>query len=496
MNLFVCGMRRSGTTILYDALREDPSCTASTSRCARTPRRSAAAAAPATPTRSPRPASCASAFARAPPRAADRALQLGRAARPGARARAGAARRTCSELLADAARSGARRGDQGDAPSPQARRGRRARPRGGGRPPGPRPARRHRLDDARAGAGGPTSIPTPTPSSPPAPGGALWSSRRISEELIERQRSLDLPADIPDFLRPLLVWKAAFESTAGDGAAAVRRPLRAASGSRTCAPTRVASSAGSTRLLGATLPEPVAEWAADNIRREATVHLADDPRWARGGRGCSGWSRRSSAPATPRSSSSSRRRASRSTSVRRRRGRASRASSAGPAGAAADATLRIGEGSRADPAEGGHPRPAGQGRRAGAAGARLRGRQRTSGSAGWSSSRHEDGADLDRLCEKLLANPLIEDYEIERMPTAPLRVRGCRGRSSADVRRPPVPRLVRRARRGARLRAGRRGAAGLARRRPTSPASTRSSSPAASPTATTCGSARSPASRR
>jgi phosphoribosylformylglycinamidine synthase subunit PurS len=26
----------------------------------------------------------------------------------------------------------------------------------------------------------------------------------------------------------------------------------------------------------------------------------------------------------------------------------------------------------------------------------------------------EDGADLRALCEKLLANPLIEDYEIER----------------------------------------------------------------------------------
>ncbi|HLM30996.1 MAG TPA: phosphoribosylformylglycinamidine synthase subunit PurS [Solirubrobacterales bacterium] len=27
-----------------------------------------------------------------------------------------------------------------------------------------------------------------------------------------------------------------------------------------------------------------------------------------------------------------------------------------------------------------------------------------------------DGADLDALCEKLLANPLIEDYEVEQMP--------------------------------------------------------------------------------
>jgi phosphoribosylformylglycinamidine synthase PurS subunit len=28
----------------------------------------------------------------------------------------------------------------------------------------------------------------------------------------------------------------------------------------------------------------------------------------------------------------------------------------------------------------------------------------------------EDGADLDALCEKLLANPLIEDYQVEPMP--------------------------------------------------------------------------------
>jgi phosphoribosylformylglycinamidine (FGAM) synthase PurS component len=26
----------------------------------------------------------------------------------------------------------------------------------------------------------------------------------------------------------------------------------------------------------------------------------------------------------------------------------------------------------------------------------------------------EDGADLDRLCQQLLANPLVEDYEIVR----------------------------------------------------------------------------------
>ena len=59
----------------------------------------------------------------------------------------------------------------------------------------------------------------------------------------------------------------------------------------------------------------------------------------------------------------------------------------------------------------GHPRPAGQGRRARSAGARLLGR----------GDVHvgrlveldvEDPAELDEMCERLLANPLIEDYEI------------------------------------------------------------------------------------
>jgi phosphoribosylformylglycinamidine synthase subunit PurS len=30
----------------------------------------------------------------------------------------------------------------------------------------------------------------------------------------------------------------------------------------------------------------------------------------------------------------------------------------------------------------------------------------------------EDGARLEELCEKLLANPLIEDFEVERLPAA------------------------------------------------------------------------------
>ena len=69
------------------------------------------------------------------------------------------------------------------------------------------------------------------------------------------------------------------------------------------------------------------------------------------------------------------------------------------------------EGARPDPPEGGHPRPAGRGGRAGAARARFEGVENV----------HvgrlveldvADAGQLEPMCEKLLANPLVEDYEI------------------------------------------------------------------------------------
>lgn len=114
-------------------------------------------------------------------------------------------------------------------------------------------------------------------------GRRLWSSRRISEELIARRPSLDLPADIPDFLRPLLVWRSAFETMAGDGPrlfgdryALLRlEDLRADPG------------AGLERiygLLGGRPPQRVTDWVAANLQRHAEIHLGDDVRWARAAR--------------------------------------------------------------------------------------------------------------------------------------------------------------------------------------------------------------------
>jgi hypothetical protein len=111
-------------------------------------------------------------------------------------------------------------------------------------------------------------------------GRGLWSSRRISEELIARRRSLDLPADIPDFLRPLLLWKSAFETTSGDGErlfadryAMIRLEDLRADPSRELG--RIYT------LIGRPLPDAVGRWLDQNIERQTRIRYAEDPRWAK-----------------------------------------------------------------------------------------------------------------------------------------------------------------------------------------------------------------------
>ena len=150
----------------------------------------------------------------------------------------------------------------------------------------------------------------------------------------------------------------------------------------------------------------------------------------------------------------------------------------------------------------GHPPPrrarsAGRDRRAGAPGARLHERHR--GAIGKTirlvvERRREAAAraQVDEMCQRLLANPVIEAYTIDaRRSLADAVAMSARvgvvvfpgTNCELDVR--------------ARGRAPRRhGRAALARRPHASPASTPSSCPAASRTATTCAPAPSPASRR
>jgi hypothetical protein len=114
-------------------------------------------------------------------------------------------------------------------------------------------------------------------------GRKLWSSRAISDTLRGRLRSLGLPADLPDFLHPLLVWKAAFETTHGDGRRLygdryVLVRLEDLRGDPAAELGRI------YRALGRALPPSVSEWAAENLRRDGEILHGDDPRWARAAR--------------------------------------------------------------------------------------------------------------------------------------------------------------------------------------------------------------------
>jgi hypothetical protein len=106
----------------------------------------------------------------------------------------------------------------------------------------------------------------------------LWSSRAISEALQE-SRAEGLEPDSPDVMRPLAVWRAAFESTHGEG--------RKAFGNRYALLRLEDLSADPERelarvyaLLDRPVPDEVVRWAAETVRETGDVHLADDPRWA------------------------------------------------------------------------------------------------------------------------------------------------------------------------------------------------------------------------
>ena len=173
MNLFVCGLRRSGTTILYDALGEDPEL-----RCFYEPLREdsetiGGGSGARDDRRVRRDARAARALSR---RALPRAARSSSSTGAGRGRRSWSSSRSCPthvrELLADLL--GLR--------LPTSRSRRRGFTTSSARSPSSTPTRRSSTWSATrarspprccsGAAGAPTSTPTPTPSSPPAPGGA------------------------------------------------------------------------------------------------------------------------------------------------------------------------------------------------------------------------------------------------------------------------------------------------------------------------------------
>jgi hypothetical protein len=108
----------------------------------------------------------------------------------------------------------------------------------------------------------------------------LWSSRAISERLAELGDVPAVAGNSPDVMRPLAVWRAAFESTHAAG--------RRAFGDRYALLRLEDLSLDPDRevhriyeRLERPAPAEVLAWARRNVRRPEDVHLEGDPRWTK-----------------------------------------------------------------------------------------------------------------------------------------------------------------------------------------------------------------------
>jgi hypothetical protein len=106
----------------------------------------------------------------------------------------------------------------------------------------------------------------------------LWSSRRLSELLLERPENADLGPNPPDFMRVLLVWR--------ETLAAARRDGQRAFGDRYVLLRNEDLRADPATALGAVyaalgreVPGAVAAWAAAHVREVEEPYAAEDPRW-------------------------------------------------------------------------------------------------------------------------------------------------------------------------------------------------------------------------
>jgi hypothetical protein len=107
----------------------------------------------------------------------------------------------------------------------------------------------------------------------------LWSSTAIAEALLEAGEHPGLEGGMPDFMRPLAVWKAHWEGIRSDAARLFGPryvPVRLED-------VRADPDGELDRIydaIGRATPDRVRAWASANVRREADVAWGEDPRWA------------------------------------------------------------------------------------------------------------------------------------------------------------------------------------------------------------------------
>ena len=107
----------------------------------------------------------------------------------------------------------------------------------------------------------------------------LWSSSAMAAELVQSGEHPGLERGLPDFMRPLAVWKAVWEGIRADGDrlfggryVAVR--LEDLSRDPEGELHRVYDA------IGRSTPDAVRAWAMANVRETGEIAWADDPRWA------------------------------------------------------------------------------------------------------------------------------------------------------------------------------------------------------------------------
>lgn len=107
----------------------------------------------------------------------------------------------------------------------------------------------------------------------------LWSSRDIAKELLAADEHPGLEGGVPDFMRPLAVWNAAWKGLRAEG--------RRLYGDRyvlvRLEDLRQDPAEALSRIydvLGREAPAAVAGWAEDRVRPTGEIAYGDDPRWA------------------------------------------------------------------------------------------------------------------------------------------------------------------------------------------------------------------------
>ena len=107
----------------------------------------------------------------------------------------------------------------------------------------------------------------------------LWSSRVIAGDLLAAGEHPGLERGVPDFMRPLVVWKAIQESVRDDGERLFgERYVKVRLENLRSDPEGELHRMYDA--IGRSTPDGVRSWAEAHVRREEDIAWGDDPRWA------------------------------------------------------------------------------------------------------------------------------------------------------------------------------------------------------------------------